>query len=293
MGLFDGALEFAAAAYTATVNKAIADQNLAFQEKWNDINYKNQQEEQQYQRDLQKQIFEREDTSQQRAVNDLVAAGLNPALAAGNGAGAGATTASVVPMGTAPQNNFRMNPIAIDLDLMGTAKGIQEMRAMRQNIDYAERHDLPVGATPPGTLESWLISVLDPYGKDIANKIAGALGIKPKSPGTSGSAGAGERNGDSAYNPPSRGDFITSSGRPSKSRVTTLNKQIENEVVRALAGRPSMFDPNYYEDGKHDSWNSRRGYHKGSPSSYHTINGHVYRSYYSPKTKGYHFERYY
>lgn len=63
---------------TNNLNKAIADQNLAFQ-----------REQQDYEEALQKQIFEREDTSYQRTVADMKASGLNPLSMGGtNGSGA-------------------------------------------------------------------------------------------------------------------------------------------------------------------------------------------------------------
>lgn len=65
-------------------------------------NYKLQKENLQYQKNLQNQIFEREDNSVQRRVADLEAAGLNKNLAAGSSAGAGSVVSTTAPQVQAP-----------------------------------------------------------------------------------------------------------------------------------------------------------------------------------------------
>ena len=63
----------------------------------NKKNFDLQKENLAYQKDLQKEIFAREDSAVQRRVNDLVKAGLSPTLAAGSSAGAGSVVSTSAP----------------------------------------------------------------------------------------------------------------------------------------------------------------------------------------------------
>lgn len=60
-------------------------------------NFNLQKENLAYQKDLQKEIFAREDNAVQRRVNDLIKAGLSPTLAAGSAAGAGSVASTSAP----------------------------------------------------------------------------------------------------------------------------------------------------------------------------------------------------
>ncbi len=63
----------------------------------NDLNYQLQKENLDYQKSLQKVMFEREDNAVRRRVNDLKSAGLSPVLAAGSSANAGPVISTAPP----------------------------------------------------------------------------------------------------------------------------------------------------------------------------------------------------
>lgn len=76
-----------------------------------------------YQKNLQQEIFNREDTAVQRRMADLQAAGLNPNLAAGSAAGAGAV------VGRSNTPSLSGNSIGTALDM---ASAVQQLRAQRK-----------------------------------------------------------------------------------------------------------------------------------------------------------------
>lgn len=103
------------------INKEISEQNLAFE-----------QQNFEYQKELQQNIFDREDTSYQRTVSDMRNAGLNPLTMKGtNSSGQAIQT-------TAPQNRFQHNPESFNNAMnviSGLSDKINQNRISKAQVD--------------------------------------------------------------------------------------------------------------------------------------------------------------
>ena len=87
-----------------------------------------------YQKALQQVIFNREDTAVQRRRKDLEAAGLNPNLAAGSAASAGAV------VGRSNTPSISGNPIGTALDTASAVMQLRNLREQNQVLRNQERN---------------------------------------------------------------------------------------------------------------------------------------------------------
>lgn len=86
-----------------------------------------------YQQALQQQIFQREDTAVQRRMVDLQNAGLNPNLAAGSSAGAGAV------VGRSNTDSYQANSLGSAMDFVSAISqiGLQRQEAKNKKIEQS------------------------------------------------------------------------------------------------------------------------------------------------------------
>lgn len=132
--VFSSAINAGATNRTNKANMAMNEANIAMQKEINDKNLAFQRENLDYQKQLQQTIFDREDTSYQRTVDDMSSAGLNPLTMNGtNGAGEAIAT-SPLDAGQAPQNTFAMESPQIDIKTGALNTLLSEFRDMDAHV---------------------------------------------------------------------------------------------------------------------------------------------------------------
>lgn len=97
-----------------------------------------QQREFDYARDIQNQIFEREDNAVQRRVADLEKAGLSKTLAAGSGAGAGSVVSTHLANVGNPTSNAPRSSLTLQHSMLDVLKSVEEIKGIKEQIDVAK-----------------------------------------------------------------------------------------------------------------------------------------------------------
>lgn len=145
-------------------------------------NFELQKQNLEYQKDLQQQIFEREDNAVQRRAADLEAAGLSKTLAAGSAAGAGQAISTSAPQMSESQakalQNFKTD-LNVASEVMGLITQSAEMKQAKASADVASHNaklitDSPFTSHDSSSLAS-LWRLMNSAGIDV-NEFAQSLG---------------------------------------------------------------------------------------------------------------------
>lgn len=123
---------------TNQTNKEIALWNMLQQQKTNEMNYGMFKENLDYQRALNEQIMQREDTSYQRTVADMRKAGLNPLTMSGLN-GSGGNVANVAPYNQEPiTNNYQPETFRPNIQIQNLTQTALEAMNELQNFEIGE-----------------------------------------------------------------------------------------------------------------------------------------------------------
>lgn len=118
---------------SAILNQSAQNVISAYQAKtskdYAEKNYNLQSENLDYQKALQQQIFDREDTALQRYVSDLKKAGLNPQLAAGS---SGSDAGSVVSTSAPQKDPSWLKNLKLNLDYVSAMEQVRQQKLQTQ-----------------------------------------------------------------------------------------------------------------------------------------------------------------